>query len=114
MPPCDSRRVVKMTLAEWFTEGARRFGENRMKWEFVCPACGFVQSTEVYKDQGAPVSAVAFSCVGRWSGATREAFGDIGPGPCNYAGDGLFRIAPIEVDGRPTFDFAEERNAPGP
>jgi hypothetical protein len=53
-----------------------------------------------------------FSCIGRWMpGEPREAFGR-GPGPCNYAGDGLICIAPIcvQADGKEihVFDFADK------
>ena len=96
-----------MTYAEWIAEGTRRFGEDYTKWRFVCPCCGHVASTQDWLDAGAK-NAIAFSCVGRWVGAKREAFGE-GEGPCNYAGGGLFRLNPIQVtceDGRLHHAFA--------
>ena len=94
---------LQMTHAEWEAEAKRRFGDV-MKWRFVCPACGHVASVADWKAAGAPSSAVGFSCVGRWSGAKRDAFGlnpkgmaTEGPGPCNYAGSGLFAINPVAV-----------------
>lgn len=95
-----------MTHTEWLSEGERRFGPDQMKWRFVCPACKHVASVQDYKDAGASMTAVAFSCVGRWMDRPRDAFGD-GPGPCNYAGGGLFGLNPLDVDGRKYFDFAE-------
>jgi hypothetical protein len=35
----------------------------------------------------------------------QDAF-DKGPGPCNYAGGGLIRIAPIKIGDKYYFDFA--------
>ena len=58
---------------------------------------------------GAPLTAVAFSCVGRWSGSKREAFGT-GEGPCNYAGGGFIGLNPVIVTDGETenrvFEFA--------
>lgn len=82
-----------MTQEEWFAEGKKRFGDDMMKWKFVCPACKHVAAVEDWKKAGAPENTVAFSCVGRWIGG-----GDMGTTkPCNYAGGGLFRLNPAEV-----------------
>ena len=107
---------TEYTLEEWRAEATRRFGEDWMKWKFVCPVCEYVAAVQDWKDAGAPVQSAAFSCVGRWKGANPEtAKGDVGPngikgkGPCNYAGGGLFRLNPITVidpDGVKLFAFA--------
>jgi hypothetical protein len=85
-----------VTLDEWRARAAELFGPDKMGWRFVCPACCHVAAIRDWKDAGAPATAVAFSCVGRWSGANREAFGK-GRGPCNYAGGGLFGLNPVAV-----------------
>ncbi len=95
--------MTDMTQDEWGAEAKRRFGDDPMKWKFVCPVCGLVQSTQDYKDAGAPSTTVAFSCVGRWKEGV----------DCNYAGGGLFRLNPVNVkhdDGEivQAFNFAEE------
>jgi hypothetical protein len=100
-----------MTLDEWQTEGRKRFGDDEMQWKFKCPACGYVASVADYKAAKAG-GGVAFSCIGRWVGAAREAFGGKGRGPCNYAGGGLFGLNPVHVekpDGTSlnVFEFAE-------
>lgn len=101
-----------VTHDEWKAEGARRFGGDAMAWRFVCPSCGHVACVEDWKNAGAPESAVAFSCVGRWTGANDDkAFGSKG-GPCQYAGGGLFRLNPVTVEttdgGKHTmFEFAD-------
>lgn len=103
---------VKMTESEWIAEGERRFGPDRMKWRFICPSCGYVASVQEWKDAGAQGGAVAFSCVGRYTGSRKE-LGDKTGGPCNYAGGGLFRLNPIEIthSGGTThlFAFAESK-----
>lgn len=99
-----------MTKQEWLAEGTRRFGPDQRDWRFVCPVCGYVVSVRDYEKAGAPIGAVAFSCLGRWLPKCAEAFSGK-PGPCSYAGGGLFRINPQEVeDGgttRKIFAFAE-------
>lgn len=101
-----------ITYEEWKTEGARRFGEDAMSWRFACPACGHVACVGDWKQAGAPESAVAYSCVGRWTGAADDkTFGKTG-GPCQYAGGGLFRLNPVKVttsDGNEhaVFEFAD-------
>lgn len=100
-----------MTHAEWDAEAKRRFGDNMKKWRFVCPCCGYVASIDDWASVGA-FNALAFSCVGRWVGAQRDAFGK-GKGPCNYAGGGLLGLNPVRVtfaDGthQDVFDFASD------
>jgi hypothetical protein len=104
---------VELTHDEWMAEGTKRFGADMMSWRFVCPRCGHVATPADWRAAGAPQSAAAFSCVGRWlPGEPRDAFKP-GPGPCNYAGGGLFRLNPVHVleDGKrhEVFAFAQER-----
>ena len=96
-----------MTLAEWRAEGTRRFGDDPMKWKFVCPSCGHVAAVEDWQNAGAGEGEVAFSCVGRHIKNAGEAFGK--KQPCNYAGGGLFKLNPVKIDGRSdnVFAFAE-------
>jgi hypothetical protein len=92
---------------EWVADGVRRFGADRFTWPFVCPACGHVATATDWRRAGAPDSAIAFSCIGRWLAAKpRDAF-EKGPGPCDYAGGGLIGLNPVEVDGGRYFAFAE-------
>lgn len=98
------------THHEWLAEGARLFGDDRTKWRFVCPCCGHVATPADYKAAGAEPGAIGFSCIGRWTGAKREAFAP-GEGPCNYAGGGLFPLNPVTVmmpegDSIQAFEFA--------
>lgn len=97
-----------MTLSELTSEAVARFGPNHYDWAFVCPACKHVATVRDWRDAGANEGEVAFSCVGRHLPNAREAFGT-GPGPCNYAGGGLFGLNPLEVDGVRYFDLAPAR-----
>lgn len=102
-----------MTEAEWRAEAVRRFGSDSSNWRFVCPSCKHEASVSDWVKVGAPREAAAFSCVGRWMDNPSPAFSDK-PGPCNYAGGGLFKIHPVSVtreDGAvcSMFDFAEAK-----
>jgi hypothetical protein len=97
--------------ADWRAEGAKRFGEDMMKWRFVCPSCGHVATVADWHAAGAPADAVAFSCVGRWIPSSIATIFEKGKGPCNYAGGGLFKINPVIVESgdvkHDIFEFAE-------
>lgn len=88
--------TVAIHLDEYMAEATKRFGPDISNWRFVCPSCGHVASAADYQAAGAPEGAVGFSCVGRWAGAKRDAFRG-GPGPCDYAGGGLFCINPVKI-----------------
>lgn len=102
---------IKMTYEEWVDKAKELFGDDPMQWKFVCPSCGHVTSVQDWADAGADEGEVAFSCVGRALGSQKR-LGEK-PGPCNYAGGGLFGLNPVHVefeDGgvQQTFAFAEE------
>lgn len=97
------------TTKDWSDEGVRLFGKDKMNWKFACPICNSVMSVRDYKDAGAPENAVGFSCIGRYMNKRRDAFTDDGPGPCNYAGGGLFKLNPVLIGDSPgslLFNFA--------
>lgn len=100
-----------MTYDEWKAEGERLFGPDRNTWKFKCPSCGFVADANDYKATGAPLGAIGYSCIGRFykdQSKVEDFFAKKTKkkgGPCNYAGGGLFRINPVEVDGEFFFAF---------
>lgn len=98
-----------MTHQEWEAQGTALFGPDQMQWRFKCPSCGHIASVQDWKDAGAPQNTVAFSCVGRWAGARKNAAFARSGGPCDYAGGGLLRLNPQAIDGRSNvFAFAVE------
>lgn len=101
-----------VTLVEWEEQGKKLFGPNKLDWKFTCPLCGYVASVQDWKDAGAAEGEVAFSCIGRRLENKRDAFGGDGPGPCNYAGGGLFKMNPVIVDGTGYFEFATAKERP--
>jgi hypothetical protein len=75
----------------------------------VCPICKVERSVQQWIDAGAHEGAIAFSCVGRYTGGPGTLFDDLQL--CNYAGGGLFALNPVTVefsDGktRGVFEFA--------
>jgi len=94
----DVSKSVRFTHAAWHAEGVRRFGDDPMGWRFVCPSCGHVASVMDWKEAGAPEGAVAFSCIGRYMGATDDKTFHRAGGPCDYTGGGLFKLNPVEVE----------------
>lgn len=105
-----------MQHAHWLAEGERRFGSDAMRWRFVCPSCGHVASVQDWRNAGAPSGAVAFSCVGRYTGADHSNTFKHAGGPCNYTSGGLFvinRLFVMTADGKetPVFEFAEVESA---
>ncbi len=107
--------IRDLTPEEWKAEGVELFGEDMIKWKFVCPACGNIASASdfrQYKGAGATPNSVTCECIGRYTGA-KTMGGDGKTKPCNYAGYGLFRFSPLHVhqnDGHVThcFDFARD------
>ena len=102
----------ELTHAEWIVEAKKRYGDFESV-KFRCPMCGHVASVAEYQAANAPEGMIGFSCIGRITTVHRKAFGGKGPGPCDYAGGGLFKMNPIHLtdNGEPfceVFDFADD------
>jgi hypothetical protein len=95
------------SIEEWQARARELFGNNPEQWKFTCPSCGHVASVGDWRKAGASEGEIAFSCIGRHSEYASE-FGRP-PGPCNYAGGGLFRLNPVQVGNCPDriFQFAD-------
>lgn len=106
--------VKRITYEEWLDAAQRRYGHDVNDWTFSCCVCHAAQSVRQMRAAGMPEETWGYSCIGGWIGFRRRAFGGVdGPGPCDYAGGGLFRLHPFiveMVDGseRPVFAFADE------
>lgn len=106
--------MITLTHAQWTQEAVRRYGPDPRAWKFRCPSCGHAASVAEWEAARVPENT-AFSCIGRTmpEAVTKgRAFGKSG-GPCNYAGGGLFKLNPIQVEfagGKQEkyFDFADE------
>jgi len=85
-------------LSQWKLEGERRFGDDRNRWRFICPACGEVQTRADFLCLGMNQRQVdqitSYSCIRRWRDQSCKHIG----GPVNLL------ISPGEI--RHTFDFA--------
>ncbi len=93
--------MPNITKEEWNKRGIELFGTDRGKWRFVCPGCGHIQAVEDFrphKEKGASPASAYCECIGRYIGG-KSWMNDKSskPGPCDYAGYGLFRISPVTV-----------------
>jgi hypothetical protein len=113
--------VRTLTIAEFhealWSQGVS--GEEHLA--FKCPMCGTIQSAHDLIRVGAGTTFdevsryVAFSCVGRWTGAGSPRRKPDGK-PCNWTLGGLFQTHKLEVvtwDGRrhPRFELATPEEA---
>lgn len=93
--------VRKITVATFHDE-LRAQGVAREDLAFVCPMCGTVQSARDLIEVGAGKTFdevekyLAFSCVGRWTGAGAPRAEPDGK-PCNWTLGGLFTTHKLEV-----------------
>ena|SRR5690349_18648179 len=110
----------KLTQAELLTEARARFGDDPLKWAFICPSCGDTANGEDFQKALAehprtnlrtekPVIAsdiVGQECIGRTLGAlSKKAYKGRG---CDWAAYGLF-AGPWEIalpNGRTAHSFA--------
>ena len=91
------------THEEWHEEARRRFGESSGDWQFLCPACGNVQTPRdfeaVSEHRGQAADRAPQYCIGNFTDHD-----------CDWKSFGLFR-GPVYVDmggghETPVFDFA--------
>ena len=98
-----------ITQDEWLAEGTKRFGEDKRNWEFVCPACGRVQSYNIIQvemnndafkpkrsfpvEDGKPQVAIYSECTGP---------------ECNWVAYGLFS-GPVTVILDPVKSYNEAK-----
>jgi len=100
-----------LTHAQWLIQATALFGPDQTTWRFVCPICKVETCMQQWLEAGAPEGAIAFSCIGRYTGGTGTMMQEVPHQPCDYTGGELFRLNPVTVvfpDGktRETFEFA--------
>lgn len=108
-----SKSPEKISHADWLKKAKELFGDDTQEWVFKCPMCKHEASVAEYQAAGADEGEVGFSCIGRHLEG-RSAMYSEGPGPCDYAGGGLFRLNPVHVVmddecTRETFEFGAPR-----
>ena len=91
---------MKLTYEQWEKEGKLRYGDDKKQWIFKCPNCKHSQTfNDFLKESVDRLEAqglIGFSCIGR---VMKNCKGELGnkKKPCNYAGEGLFRLNPIII-----------------
>lgn len=123
-----SNKIKRLDYKEWLDIGTKLYGEDRMKWEFVCPMCQKVQTGQDFLDIGVRrrfcESYIGYSCIGRFNGIgkgksylyspKKEKF----PDGCDWTLGGLFggggREIIVTKDGKEhrRFDFANKIATP--
>lgn len=79
--------MAKYTLKEWLDKGKKLFGDDFLKWKFVCPACGKISSVQEFKDVGADANDSYQCCIGRFTG--KGAPTKVSKDGCNWAAFGF-------------------------
>lgn len=117
----------KLTQAELISEATEHFGNDPLKWAFVCPSCGDIANGQDFSEAltanprkhrtGADVIAsdvVGQECIGRTLGALAKSGGKYTGRGCDWAAYGLFP-GPWEIalpDGRSMHAFPLALTAP--
>lgn len=101
---------------DWLEKATMLYGEKSGDWKFKCPVCETVQTARDFVNAGLSKeeasSSIAIECIGRYLPVKQKAIGEkkiIKGKPCNYAGYGLFRLNPVEIemsDGSKQYAFA--------
>jgi hypothetical protein len=111
----------KLTQAELLAEARARFGDDPLKWAFICPSCGDIANGEDFstaltehprkRKDGEPVIAsdvVGQECIGRTLGALDKSDDEYTGRGCTWTAYGLF-CGPWEIalpNGRTAHGFA--------
>jgi hypothetical protein len=102
-----TKELRTITRDQLIAELTEKFGVDKEKWAFKCPACGHIQTVKDFIDIGVNPEHVNFNCIGRYAKNT---------GGCNWTLGGLLTIhrlliihtVEIDVDGMkiPCFEIA--------
>lgn len=108
--------TVETISLDQFHDRIKNQGAARIEdVEFICPMCKHHQTGQDLIDAGAGSNMneieryLAFSCVGRWTGAGQ--FDESAGGPCDWTLGGLFsihKLVVVDPDGKefPRFEVA--------
>ncbi len=112
----------EICLKQWLEQGQKLFGDDPLKWEFVCPNCGHVQTMQDFVDlhalgiyKGKSPEVAYFSCIGRFDDRIPKGnIGTLGDPKeyCDYTLGGLIPLVKTVVVDRKgkrnkVFEFSE-------
>lgn len=86
----------KLTLLELHAEAKDRFGDDPIRWAFVCPSCGDVATGHDFALAGLAPANVGQECIGRGLAAERARGEDTPVRGCTRVAYGLIS-GPWEV-----------------
>ncbi|MGA3524206.1 VVA0879 family protein [Melissospora conviva] len=67
-----------LTQDQFENEARAAFGDNPMRWAFICPGCGDVATPADFKEVAGPAGMAGQECIGRYTtgrGCTWVAYG---------------------------------------
>ncbi|KKN00871.1 hypothetical protein LCGC14_1133440 [marine sediment metagenome] len=125
--PATNPDAREIPFEEWKKEGEKLFGDDPLKWKFVCPNCGHVQTMQdfvelhrlkIYKGKSPEVAY--FSCIGRFdTRIPRIKIGTLGEPKeyCDYTLGGLIPLVRTVLitqgDKQNVFEFAAAEGTEG-
>ena len=91
--------TIELTFEQWLEEGIKRYGNNMSTWRYTCPMCKKDTVAQEWIDHNVK-KQIAISCIGRQYDQKQSAFFTKNKKPtgCDYAGYGLFRMNPVNVE----------------
>lgn len=105
----------QITVPEMTALQRERFGDDHMKWAFICPVCKDIATLQDFADAGANYERAGQECIGRHLGALskdtpKEKYTGRG---CDWTAYGLFR-GPVEYTNEPLKSVWGFEVAPAP
>lgn len=82
--PCSLTGYPVLLYKDWLARGKELYGPDMLDWQFVCPACGHVQTLREFHDVGIDPDYGVANCASR--------FGLGGSPTCKWTTGGLLRL----------------------
>ena len=103
--PCSLTGYPVLLYMDWLARGKELYGPDMLDWQFVCPACGHVQTLREFHEAGIDPDYGVANCASR--------FGLGGNPTCKWTTGGLLRLGGCYVINRNyipvlVFDFAAD------
>lgn len=64
--PCSLTGYPVLLYKDWVARGKELYGPNKLDWQFVCPACGHVQTLREFHEVGIDPDYGVYKCASRF------------------------------------------------